>query len=137
MEKKKATVLIIVLLAFGFLVVHQIICAYLGTILRPANITLAVVLIAVIFTGCFWNLSKRNYIGWKKVIFFAFALICLIVIRFHMFRPEVISQFTFNQNMILNVLYILLQLVVGMGFLVSLRPKRTGVNKDKQNSAGN
>ncbi|MHC4735567.1 MAG: hypothetical protein ACYTDW_14100, partial [Planctomycetota bacterium] len=79
--------------------------------------------IAVIFTGCFWNLSKRNYIGWKKVLFFAFALICLIVIRFNMFRAEVISRFTFNENMILNVLYIFLQLVVGIGFLVSLKKK--------------
>ena len=137
MEKKEATVLIIALLAVGILAVHQIICAHSGTILRPGNIILAAVLLAVIFTGCLWILSKRNYVGWKQVLLLVFALIFLFVIRIHMFRADIIRRFTFNQNMILNVFYILLQLIVGIAFYASLKPKGTGVNEDKQNSTGN
>jgi hypothetical protein len=136
-EKKKATVLIIVLLAFGLLVVHQTICAYSGTVLRPSNITLAAVLIALIFTGCLWNLSKRYYVGWKQVLFLLFALIFLVVIRLLMYRPDVVARFTFNQYMFLNILYILLQLVVGIALLASLRSKRMEANEAKQHSIGN
>lgn len=129
--------MIVVLLALGLLAVHQLICAASSTILHPVNITIAVVLIAVILTGCLWNLSKRNYVGWKQVLFLVFAVIFIVVIRFQMYRPEIITRFTFNQNMIMNILYILLQLVIGIGFLVSLKPKRKGVNEDKQNSVEN
>lgn len=137
MEKKEATVLIVVLLAFGILAVHQLVCAYLGTILRPVNIAIAVVLIVVILGGCLWNLSKRNYVGWKQFLFLVFSVIFLVVIRFQMCRPEIITRFTFNQNMVMHILYILLQLVLGFGFLVFLKPKRTSVNEDKQNSIDN
>ncbi|NIP22454.1 MAG: hypothetical protein GWN67_00955 [Phycisphaerae bacterium] len=131
MEKKEASVLIVVLLAFVLLAVHQIICAYLGTILRIGSITLAAVLLTVIFAGCLWILGKRNYIGWKQVLFLVFAVIFLVVIRFQIYRPEIIIRFTFNQNMVMNILYMHLQLVIGIGFLVSLKPKRKGVNEDK------
>jgi uncharacterized membrane protein len=123
-KRRQLAILIIVCLAFSIMAVHQIVCANRGTVLRPLNMAISVILLVMILGGCLWSLSWRNYVGWKQVLFLVAAVSFVILIRYLMLKPGIAVRFSFREHMALTALYILLQLLLGFGFIISVRPRK-------------
>lgn len=129
MKKQEAHLLIAVLVAFIVLIVHQFICIGSGTILHPANIAFSVFLLVVILAGCLYGLGQRNYINWKQIVFLSLAVALLVLFKLFLCIPAVINYLDFAKYMSLTLFHILLQLLVGIGFIATLKRKEP---KDNQ-----